>query len=173
MEETMPNKMTPKDKIPRKPIAKAKGNSNREVTKKDRKSPPEFVAHKRNMDSPLGSDFEDDGDEFSDKDLEEAQNRSFGRKRPDFVNLKSDEKNLKPSEKEKEDREIHPAHDKDAGQYSLKEYKDWEEANMDKLLEVKAHAVSCLRPGKCAKANPERPKWQSHWYRFILATSAV
>ena len=111
----------------------------RKVTKTDRKSPPELVARRRNMDSPLSSDFEDDGKEFGDKELEEAQSKSYGRKRPDFATLKSNDKNLKPSEKEKEDGEIHPDHDKDAGQYSPKEYKAWEEANMDKLLDVKAH----------------------------------
>jgi len=91
------------------------------------------------MDSDQGSGFEDDNDKFGDKDLEEAQNRSFGRKRPDFACLKSDEKNLKPSEKEKEDGEIQLAHDKDAGNYSIEEYKDWTETNEGKFLDVKAH----------------------------------
>ena len=103
MEDPMTKKMTLRDRIPRKAIANAKGKSKCEVTKTDRKSPPEFVARKRNMDSPLGSAFEDDSDEFGDKELEEAQNKSYGRKRPDFATLKSDDKNLKPSEKEKED----------------------------------------------------------------------
>ena len=121
VEEALPNKMTEKDKIPRKP----KGQSSHKLTKKDRKSPTENVARKRNMDSPLGSEFEDDNDQCGDNDLEEAQNRSFGKKRPDFADLKSDEKNLKTSEKGKEDGEIQPAHDKDAGIYSLPEYKVW------------------------------------------------
>ena len=112
MEEALPNrKMTEKDKIPRK----QKGQGSHKLAKEDRKSPPENVARKRNMDSPLSSEYEDDDDQCGDKDLEEAQNGSFGRKRPDFVNLKSDEKNLKNSEKGKEDGEIQPAHDKDAG----------------------------------------------------------
>ena len=107
MEEALPNrKMTVKDKIPRKP----KGQSSHKLTKKDRKSPPETIARKRNMDSNQGSDFEDDDDPNGDKELEEAQSGIFGKKRPDFANLKSDEENLKPLEKGKEDGEIQTAH---------------------------------------------------------------
>jgi hypothetical protein len=137
VEEALPNKMTEKDKMPKKTTVT--GKSTHKVAKKNRKPPPENVARKRNMDSPLGSEFEDDDDQYGDNVLEEAQNGSFGRKRPDFANLKSDEKNLKPSEKEKEDGEIQPAHDKDAGNYSIKEYKDWTETNKGEFLDVKAH----------------------------------
>jgi len=139
----MTTKMKPTDKISRKPTAKAKGNGKRDVTKTDRKSPPEVVARRRNMDSPLSSDFEDDGDEFGDSKLEKAQSKPYGRKRPDFAALKSDDENPKPSEKEKEDGEIHPDHDKDAGLYSPKEYEDWTEANKDEFLKVKAHVHYC------------------------------
>jgi hypothetical protein len=134
VEEALPNKMTEKDKIPRKP----KGQSSHKLTKKDRKSPPENVARKRNMDSPLGSEFEGK-DPNRDNIFEGAQHGTFGKKRPDFANLKSDKENLKPLKKEKEDGEIQTAHDKDAGLYSHEEYKDWTETNKDKFLEVKAH----------------------------------
>ena len=134
MEEALPNrKMTEKDKIPRKP----KGQSSHKLTKKDRKSPPKTIARKRNMDS--------DDSEFEVKDpdrddiLEGAQHGTFGKKRPDFANLKSDEENLKPLEKEKEEGEIQTAHDKDAGLYSHEEYKAWTETNKDEFLKVKAH----------------------------------
>ena len=102
MEEALPM-MSEKERIPKKKTT-AKGKSSRVVAKEDRKSPPEPVARKRNMESPLGTDSDDD--RFGDKDLEEAQNGTFGRKRPDFESLKSDDKNLKSPEKEKEDREI-------------------------------------------------------------------
>ena len=58
MEETLPNKMTEKDKIPKKTTVK--GKSTHRVTTKNIKSPPETVARKRNMDSDHGSEFEDD-----------------------------------------------------------------------------------------------------------------
>jgi hypothetical protein len=136
MQEAPPNrKMTSKDKIPRK----TKGQGSRKFAEKDRKSPPENVARKRNMDSPLSSEYEDEDDQYGDKDLEEAQNRTFGKKRPDFKSLKSDEGNLKPLEKGKEDGEIQTAHDEDAGKYSPKEYADWVDANKEKFLEVKSH----------------------------------
>ena len=132
VEEAFPNKMTKKDTIPKKTTVK--GKSTHKVAKKNRKPPPELVARKRNMDSDLGSEFDDDDNPGRDKELEEAQNGTFGRMRPNFANLKSEEENLKPSEKEKEDGEIQPAHDKDAGQYSTKEYKDWTETNKGKFL---------------------------------------
>ena len=89
------------------------------------------------MEIYLGTDSDDD--RFGDKELERAQNGSFGRKRPDFKNLKSEATNLKPLDKEKEDGEIQPAHEKDAGVYSIQEYKDWTEANKGEFLKVKSH----------------------------------
>lgn len=138
MEETLPTKMSEKERIPKKKTT-ANGKSSRVVAKKDRKSPPEPVARKRNMESPLGTDSDDS--QFGDKALEEAQNRTFGRKRPGFANLKSDDENLKSPEKEreKEDGEIQPAHEQDAGLYSPNEYKAWEEANKEDFLKVKSH----------------------------------
>ena len=60
MEEELPNKMTEKDKIPKKTTVNIQGKSNHKVAKKDRKSPPEIIACKRNKDSDLDSEFEDD-----------------------------------------------------------------------------------------------------------------
>ena len=58
VEEALPNKMTSKDKIPKKTTDK--GKSTHKFNKKNRKSPPETIARKRNMDSDHGSEFEDD-----------------------------------------------------------------------------------------------------------------
>jgi len=116
MEETMPQKMTSKDAIPRKLPTNKQGKGNRKVYKKDIKSPPKAVARKRNMSRDSSSNAESVGDTARDKDLEQAQHSTFGRKRPDFKNLKS-------SEKEKEDGEIQPAHDKAAGLSPPEEYK--------------------------------------------------
>ena len=132
----MPPKMKPGENIPRKSVAKS--NDKRKVSKTDKKSPPETVARKRNMDSPFSSDCSDDSGEFGDKDMEKAQNTNpcFGRERPDFATLKT---NKKTSEKEKEDGEIHPDHYKDSGLYTPKEYLAWIEANKADYLRVKAH----------------------------------
>ena len=136
MEEALPAMMSEKERIPKKKTT-GTGKSSRVVAKKDRKSPPEPVARKSNVEIYLGSDSDDE--RFGDKELERAQNGSFGRKRPDFKNLKSEATNLKPLDKEKEDGEIQPAHEKDAGVYSIQEYKDWTEANKGEFLKVKSH----------------------------------
>ena len=161
MDGKLPKKMTSEDKFPRKPIANNQGKSNRKAAKKDRKSPPEATARKSNMSSDSSSNYESDGDTARDKDLEKAQNDTFGRKRPSFQNLKSEEKkNLKSLEKEKEEGEIQPANDNDAGQYSPEEYKAWQEANMDKFLEVKSKQHICAFVQESVrKPYPKRPKW--------------
>ena len=73
LEEASPNKMTGKDKTPRKRAANSRSKSKTKVSKKDRKPPPEVAARKHDMDSNLGSSFESDHDKGRDKSLEQAQ----------------------------------------------------------------------------------------------------
>ena len=80
-EEAFPNKMTEKDKIPKKKAASERSKSKPKVPKKDMKSPPEAAARKRNMDSDFDSDYESDHDKGRDNSLEEAQKGAhFGKK---------------------------------------------------------------------------------------------
>ena len=96
------------------PIEKAKATPR--FPRRTESPPPEAAACKRNMSSDSGSNYDSDGDMGRDKELKRAQNANFGRERPNFQNLKSEKKkNLKFSEKEKEDGEIQPANDNDAG----------------------------------------------------------
>ena len=71
MEEDFPHKMTEKDKIPKKKAAS--GRSKTKVPKKNRKPPPEATAHKRNMSSDFGTDYNSDEDKGRDGILERAQ----------------------------------------------------------------------------------------------------
>jgi len=133
METEPPNKMTKKDKIPRKRADNSRSKGKPKVPKKDRKSLPEPAVRKRDMDSSdLSTDFKSDHDKGWDKSLEQAQKYvAFGKKRPNFEDLKS-------PEEEKEEGDIQEPSEPDAGILYSKNFPAYKEATIDKYHAAKA-----------------------------------